>query len=78
MSFETVKIDKKSGTQTIQIPEDFSIDDDKVYLKKVGKSLYVIPYHNPWESLIQSTNLFTKDFLEKRDQPEAQKRDFFG
>jgi len=78
MSFETVKIDKKSGTQTIQIPEGFSIDDDKVYLKKVGKSLYVIPYHNPWESLIQSTNLFTKDFLEKRDQPEAQKRDFFG
>ncbi len=77
MSFETVKIKKKSGAQTIQIPAAFKIEDDKVYLKKVGNTIYVIPFHNPWESLIQSTELFTNDFLDERDQPEIQERDLF-
>jgi len=77
MSFEAVKIKKKSGAQIIQIPEGFRIKDDKVYLKKVGNSIYVIPFHNPWDSLINSTELFTSDFLEERNQPKVQERDFF-
>lgn len=77
MSFETVKIKKKSGAQIIQIPESLTIDDDKVYLKRVGNSIYVIPFHNPWESLIHSTEMFTKDYLDKRDQPNVQDRDLF-
>ncbi|MEX1130960.1 MAG: hypothetical protein WED59_03010, partial [Candidatus Woykebacteria bacterium] len=66
---------KKSGAQIIQIPEGFRIEDDKVYLKKVGNSIYLISFHNPWDSLIDSTELFTKDFLEERNQPKIQKRD---
>lgn len=77
MPYETVKIKKKSGAQIILIPEGLRIEDDKVYLKKVGNSIYVIPFHNPWESLIQSTELFTKDFLDERDQPEVQERELF-
>jgi len=77
MPFETVKIKKKSGAQVIQIPEGLRIEDNKVYLKKVGNSIYVIPFHNPWESLIQSTELFTKDFLDERDQPGVQERELF-
>lgn len=77
MSFETVKIKKKSGAQLIQIPEGLKIEDDKVYLKKVGNSIYVIPFHNPWDSLIHSTELFTKDFLDDRDQPGVQERELF-
>jgi len=77
MPFETVKIKKKSGAQVIQIPESLRIEDNKVYLKKVGNSIYVIPFHNPWEPLIQSTELFTKDFLDERDQPGVQERELF-
>lgn len=77
MPFKTVKINKKLGSQIIQIPEGLEIEDDKVYMKKVGNSIYVIPFHNPWDSLINSTELFTKDFLDERDQPEVQERDLF-
>lgn len=77
MSFETVKIKKKSGAQFIEIPEGLRIKDDKVYLKKVGNLIYVIPFHNPWDSLIRSTDLFTKDFLDERDQPTVQERELF-
>lgn len=77
MPFKTVKIQNRSGSQTIRIPESLKIEDDKVYLKKVGNSIYVIPFHDPWESLIGSTELFTADFLDERDQPDAEDRDFF-
>lgn len=77
MSFEAVKIKKKSGAQLIQIPEGLKIEDDKVYLKKVGNSIYVIPFHNPWDSLIQSTSMFTEDFLKDREQPGVQERELF-
>jgi len=77
MPFETVKIKNKSGSQIIQIPEGLKIEDNKVYLKKVGNSIYVIPFHNPWDSLIQSTGLFTNDYLDERNQPAVQERDLF-
>ncbi|MEX2409853.1 MAG: AbrB/MazE/SpoVT family DNA-binding domain-containing protein [Candidatus Paceibacterota bacterium] len=77
MPFQTVKLKKRSGSQIIQLPDNLSIDDDKVYLKKVGNSLYVIPFQHPWDSLIESTSQFTDDYLEVREQPEQQKRDHF-
>jgi antitoxin VapB len=77
MSFESVEIKKKSGIQIIQLPAGYAIDDDKVYLKRVGNSIYIIPFHNPWESMIKSTDMFTEDFLDQRDQPVVQNRDLF-
>lgn len=77
MPFQTVKLKNVSGSQLIRVPENMKIDDNKVYLKKVGNSLYVIPFHNPWDSLIGSTGLFTEDFLDEREQPEQQAREIF-
>jgi antitoxin VapB len=77
MSFETVKIKKRSGAQVIQLPEGLRIDDDKVYLKKVGNSIHVIPFHNPWDTLFRSTEEFTDDYMEERNQPKTQERDPF-
>ena len=53
------------------------IDDDKVYLKKVGNALYIIPYHKPWQNLFESLDSFTSDFMDERDQPQDQKRELF-
>lgn len=75
MAFQTVKIKKRSGSQVIQLPSDIIIDDDKVYLKKVGNSVFVIPFQHPWDSLIESTVQFTDDYLEKREQPDEQRRE---
>ena len=72
MGIETIDIKNDRGEQDIRIPSEMRIDDDKVYLRKVGNSLYIIPYHNPWQNLIDSTNLFTSDFMEDRDQPSQQ------
>ena len=75
MAFEPIDIQESAGQQSIKIPAGFKINDDKVYLKKVGNALFVIPFHNPWQSLIDSVDEFTSDFMEEREQPAEQKRE---
>lgn len=75
MGIETIDIKNNRGEQDIRIPKKMRIDDDKVYLRKVGNSLYIIPYHNPWQNLIDSTDIFTSDFMEDREQPSQQQRE---
>lgn len=78
MAFEAIDIQDISGSQSIKIPDDFKINDDKVYLKKVGNALYIIPFHDPWQNLIDSANEFTQDFMSDREQPTDQARESFN
>jgi antitoxin VapB len=77
MKFETIEIQNKEGGQAIEIPESFKIDDSKVYIKKMGNCLYIIPYHQPWQSLLDSLQQFSPDFMEERNQPLPQNRESF-
>ena len=54
MAFEAINVQDISGSQVIKIPENFKINDDKVYLKKVGNALCILPFHNPWQSMVDS------------------------
>lgn len=77
MAFETINIQNEAGSQAIRIPESHKINDDKVYVKRLGNALYLIPYHNPWQNLFESLDKFTPDFMEDRSQPTEQKREAF-
>lgn len=77
MAFEAINIQDISGSQMIKIPDNFKINDDKVYLKKVGNTLYIIPFHNPWQSMFDSVNEFSEDFMDDRQQPKQQSRESF-
>jgi antitoxin VapB len=77
MAFEAIEIKQKKGIQEIRIPERLKIKGGKVYLKKVGNSLYIIPFNEPWQNLIDSLDFFTSDFMETREQPENQQRESF-
>ena len=77
MGFRTIDIKNTKGSQAIRIPKQMKIDDDKVYLKKVGNALYIIPYHKPWQNLFESLDSFTPDFMDERKQPFNQQRESF-
>ncbi len=77
MGVTTIKIKNSSGRQAISIPLEMRIDDDTVFIKKIGNSIYIIPYHNPWQNLIESTDLFTSDFMETGNQSDQQQRESF-
>ena len=77
IAFEAINIQDISGSQMIKIPDNFKINDDKVYLKKVGNTLYIIPFHNPWQGMFDSVNEFSEDFMDDRQQPKQQSRESF-
>ncbi len=77
MQSAAIDIKINSTGQAIQIPEEFRIDDDKVYLKKTGNIIHIIPYHKPWQNLFDSLSKFTPDFMNERNQPSQQKRESF-
>jgi len=77
MGIETIDIKNNNGTQAIRIPKKMRINDDKVYLKQVGNTLYIIPFHSPWQNMIESTDSFTSDFMDERCQPVQQQRESF-
>jgi antitoxin VapB len=77
MKVEAVNIQDLQGTQAINIPPSLKINDDKVYIKKIGNILYLIPFHNPWQNLMDSLDQFTPDFMEDRNQPLEQTRESF-
>jgi antitoxin VapB len=47
MKIQAVGIQNISGQQAIQLLNDLKINDDKVYLKKMGNVIYIIPFHSP-------------------------------
>jgi len=77
MKVEAVNIQDLQGIQAINIPPSLKINDDKVYIKKIGNVLYLIPFHNPWQNLMDSLDQFTPDFMEDRNQPLDQMRESF-
>ena len=77
MKIEAVTIQNISGQQAITLPEDLRINDDKVYLKKMGNVIYIIPFHNPWQNFYDSLSGFSSDFMNERNQPSQQNRELF-
>lgn len=77
MGIEAVRIQNLEGSQAINIPESFKINDDKVYIKRIGNVIYLIPFHNPWQNLMDSLDEFTPDFMENRNQSPQQTRESF-
>lgn len=77
MKIEAVDIQNISGIQTISLPRELRINDDKVYVKKMGSIIYIIPYHNPWQSFYDSLSGFSADFMNDRNQPLSQNREMF-
>lgn len=77
MKVEIVEIQNEQGLQAIHLPKEFSIDDDKVYLKKTGNIISIIPYHSRWQNLFDSLDQFSNEFMDEREQPDQPKRESF-
>jgi antitoxin VapB len=72
---KTVHVYQDGQNQTIRLPKEFQFTDENVFIKKVGNIVVLIPNENPWQSLFESLDQFTDDYLEERAQPSEQKRE---
>ncbi len=73
----TAKLFKNGQSQAVRLPKEFRLEGDEVYIKRVGRTIILIPKDNPWESLINSLDKFSDDFMAEREQPPVEDRGIF-
>ncbi len=73
---KTVEIKTEGSIQSIALPADCHIEGTEVFVKRVGRSLLLIPHDvDPWRLFTESLSEFTDDFMEDRGQPmEVERR----
>ncbi|MFW6295706.1 MAG: antitoxin [Halothece sp.] len=63
--------------QIVILPEDFQLAGTEVYVKKMGNAIVLIAKDNPWQSLFDSLEQFSDDFMTTRNQPSLDVRETF-
>lgn len=62
--------------QSVQLPEGFHVNGKEVFVKRVGRSVLLIPQDaDPWDLMQESLDRFTQDFMSERNQPPQQDRE---
>jgi antitoxin VapB len=72
---DTAKIFQNGKSQAIRLPKEYRFRGSKVYLKRMGNAVILIPEQDSWRSMIESLDRFTDDFMEERNQPPIQQRE---
>jgi antitoxin VapB len=73
----TAKLTTDGTNQVVILPEDFQLSGTEVYIKKVGNAIILFSKDNPWQSLFESLDQFSDDFMTDRNQPVMQTRENF-
>lgn len=75
--FATAKLFQNGKSQAVRLPKEFRFEGDKVYIRKIGSVVLLMPYDDPWRPFFEGLNLFTDDFMaDGRQQPaEPQERE---
>lgn len=72
---KTVEIITTEGQQSIRLPKDCRIEASEVFVKRLGRSLLLIPKDSDiWEVALMGLDEFTEDFMQVREQPAEQFR----
>jgi len=70
-----VKLSNDNEHQFVDLPQNYQLDGEEAYIKKVGNVILLIPKNQPWQTLFSSLELFSDDFLEQREQPQQSERE---
>jgi antitoxin VapB len=71
----TAKLFKNGGSQAVRLPKAFRFEGSRVFIKKVGNAVVLLPHQDSWHVLFESLEQFTDDFMASRDQPASQIRE---
>lgn len=72
---ETAKLFQNGKSQAVRLPKEFRFGSDRVYIKRIGNAVVLLPYQTPWETLLDSLTLFSADFMNERNQLPVQNRE---
>jgi len=66
------KIFKNGQSQAVRLPREFRFKGEEVWIKRVGNGVLLLPMDKKeyWQSLRQTVEKFSPDFMPERRQPE--------
>lgn len=71
---DVAKLFMNGRSQAVRLPKEYRFSGKRVFVKKLGNAVVLLPDEGSWESLIESTAKFSEDFLESRSQGEHESR----
>ncbi|MFA6211389.1 MAG: type II toxin-antitoxin system VapB family antitoxin [Candidatus Obscuribacterales bacterium] len=66
------KLFRNGQSQAVRLPRECQFEGTEVMAKRVGNFVVLMPVQNSWDTLIQSLDMFSSDFMVDREQPTAQ------
>ncbi|MDD2920745.1 MAG: type II toxin-antitoxin system VapB family antitoxin [Anaerolineales bacterium] len=72
---ETAKLFQNGKSQAVRLPKAFRFGGDRVYIKRVGNTVVLLPYETSWDAMLDSLSLFSEDFMSERVQLPVQERE---
>ena len=72
---ETAKLFRNGRSQAVRLPKEYRLPGTRVFLKKIGNAVVLIPEEDSWQSLFDSLDHFSPDYMAERDQPPQQGRE---
>jgi len=72
---QTAKLFKNGRSQAVRLPKEFRLSGDRVFIKRMGNAVVLVPYHDPWQPLFESLTQFSDDYMQDRAQPAQQGRE---
>lgn len=72
---ETAKLFANGRSQAVRLPKSCRFEGQEVLIKRVGQAVVLLPAKRPWQTLVDSLEMFEPGFRLAREQPAApQKR----
>lgn len=71
---DTAKLFKNGRSQAVRLPKEFRFSGERVFIKRMGNNVVLMPEESSWDSLIESTHEFSDDFMQAREQGTQQER----
>ena len=70
------KVFTSGNRQAVLIPKEYEVQEEELYIQRIGRTMILFPKSDPWESFVQSLGEFSEDFMrEGRNQPRQQERE---
>ncbi len=72
---DSAKLFQNGKSQAVRLPKEYRFRGSKVYIKRMGNAILLIPEHDSWQTMLESLSLFSDDYMAERIQPPVQERD---
>lgn len=72
---KTAKLFQNGQSQAVRLPKEYRFEGEEVIVRKIGNGVLLLPIKQSWDSMFDSLNKFSDDFMQSRNQPISQDRE---